>query len=814
RLNNDGSADTSFAAGSGADGSVYAIAVYPTNSIYAGKILIGGTFAHYNGTAINRLARLNADGSADTNFNANLGLGFNDAVRAIAIQSDGRVIVGGAFTNFNGVALNHVTRLNADGTRDTNFTANTSDSVESITLQPDNRILLAGEFTEANNVTRQHITRLMPGGATDPTINFGDGANGTVDAVAIQPADGMLVIGGSFSQYDDQPHANIARIYGGSTTGSGSFEFTSANYQVDETGAFGVITIRRTGGTSGTNADFSGDTFVNFAASGGTAQTNINYTPVNLNVDFPAGEVLEQVTVPVFDDHVITPNLTVDLALSNPTPPAGIGNQPTATLTILNDDSAVSFQSALYSQLKNAPNGLATIDIVRQGGMNSTASVDFYTTTNGTAIAGTDYVPTNMTVVFNPGQADVAAQVQIFNNGLPEGNQTVGLLLTNAVNTLLYAPSNATLTIIDTTPSPGQLGFAATNYVVGEGDGSASLTIVRTNGSSGTVTVSYNTVPGTAQPGVSYVSTSGTVSFADGVTSQTILIPLVQNNLVLGTVNFSVQLSNPGGGASLASATNANVAILDDNIGVGFVNATNYVSETNSTGLVLVQRIGNVTNDFYVNYATTNGTAVAGVNYQATASPPSPPLHFASGETLEAISVPLINTHGVTNVAFGMSLTTTNSLVRLQAPSNAVVVIQPANAGLSFTNQAISVSKNGGAAVITVICSSPGLETTNTNSAPLSVNYFTSDGTGTNPAVNGIDYLATSGTLFFTNGLATNTFTVPIINNSQATGNRAFTVSLTNATAPGKIMSPSNQVVTIIDNNSGLGFSASSYAIL
>lgn len=804
RLNNDGSADASFATGSGADGQVYAIAVYPTNSIYAGKVLIGGTFTHFNGAAINRFARLNADGSTDTNFNASLGLGPDDVVRAIAIQSDGRVLVGGSFTNFNGVALNHITRLNADGTRDTNFTANTSDSVESIILQPDNRIVLAGEFTTANNVTRQHITRLLPGGATDPTINFGDGANGDVDAVVIQPADGMLVIGGSFSQYDDQPHANIARIYGGSETGSGAFEFTSANYQVDETGAYAVITIRRTGGTSGTNADFSGDVFVNFAAGGGTAVTNVNYTPVNMNVDFPAGEVLEQVSVPVFDDFVITPNLTVNLALSSPTPPAGLGNQPTATLTILNDDSAVSFSSTLYSQLKNAPNGVAAIDIVRQGGTNGIASVDFYTTTNGTAIAGTDYVPTNMTVVFNPGQTDVVAQVRIFNNGLPEGNQTVGLLLTNAVNTLLYAPSNATLTIIDTTPAPGQLSFAATNYIASKGDGTASLTVVRTNGVSGTVTVGYYTVPGTAQPGVNYTAVSGTLTFNSGDTTKTISVPLVNNSLVQGTVSLSVALTNANG-ATLIAPTNATLSILDDNTGVAFVNGTNYVSEASSPGLVFVQRIGNPTNTFQVNYATTGGTAVAGVNYTAT----NGVLNFPSGQTLEAISVPLFNNHDVTNVTFGMTLSSPSNAV-IVAPSNALVVIQPANAGLSFSNAAVSVFKNSGAVLITVVCSDPGLETTNTNSAPLSVNYFTSDGT----ALAGQDYIATSGTLLFTNGIGTNTFTVPVINSSRVTGNRAFSVSLTNATAPGIITSPSNQVVTIIDNNSGLSFSSPTYTIL
>jgi hypothetical protein len=177
---------------------------------------------------------------------------------------------------------------------------------------------------------------------------------------------------------------------------------------------------------------------------------------------------------------------------------------------------------------------------------------------------------------------------------------------------------------------------------------------------------------------------------------------------------------------------------------------------------------------------------------------------------LQSISVPLLNNHGVTNVSFGMTLSNATAGVQLVSPSNSLVVVQPANAGLSFTNAAISVFKNGGGAVITVVCSNPALETTNTNSVPLSVNYFTSDGT----AVAGVDYTAASGTLFFTNGLATNTFIVPIINSSQITGSRAFTVSLTNATAPGRITSPSNQVVTIMDSNSGLSFSASTYSIL
>ena len=108
----------------------------------------------------------------------------------------------------------------------------------------------------------------MPNGAVDPTINFGDGANGDVDAVVIQPADGMLVIGGGFSQYDDQSQENIARIYGGSSQVRAQFKFTSANYQVMKTGFCGNHHPAH-GGTSGTNADGSGDVFVNFATSNG-----------------------------------------------------------------------------------------------------------------------------------------------------------------------------------------------------------------------------------------------------------------------------------------------------------------------------------------------------------------------------------------------------------------------------------------------------------------------------------------------------------------------------------------------------------------
>ncbi|MEI6197959.1 MAG: Calx-beta domain-containing protein, partial [Verrucomicrobiota bacterium] len=616
-----------------------------------------------------------------------------------------------------------------------------------------------GQFTQAGGVTRYRITRLMPNGATDPTINFGSGANGDIAAVLVQPTDGMLIVGGSFSQFNGQVHENIARIYGGSVTGSGDFTFTSANYQVTETGVVAAIGVRRTGGTSGTNSDGSGNVAVTFSTSDITAVANVNYTPVSMSVVFPPGEVLKTVTVPILDDHLITPDLTANLELSNPTPPCGLGVQNPSTLTILNSDSSVSFSSSYYSQVKNALTGVATINILRSGTVNGSCSVDFFTATNGTAITNVDYLPVSQTVTFTAGQSMVAVQIPIINNGLIEGNTTVGLVLSNAIGALLYSPSNALLTIIDTTPGPGRLSFAETNYIVSEADGLASVIVLRTNGSAGSVSVAYATVPGTAQPNINYDYSAGTLTFANGETSKVITIPLDQNNLVQGPVSFGVVLSNPTGGVVLADPTNTTVTILDDDNGVIFSTATNYFRENTGVATVFVDRIGSTNGSFSVDYATTDGSAFNGTNYTAVGGT----MTFNDGESIKGIDIPLIYDPLVTgDLNFTVSLLNPGSGAVIGLLSNTVVVVQDADAGLSFTNAAMNVLKNAGVAVITVVCSNPSVEPpVASNTVPLSVNYATADGS----ALAGIHYTATSGTLVFTNGIGTNTFTVPILIN-------------------------------------------------
>ena len=812
RLNNNGTVDTAFSTGTGPNAPVYAVAVYPTNSLFAGQVLVGGAFSNINNFAVGCIARLNGDGSMDTNFDLNLNA--SGTVRAIAIQNDGRILIGGDFTNVDGVPLNHLARLNPDGSLDSNFTTNVvlnggaNGTVNAIALQADGRIVVTGQFTQASGVTRNNLTRLMPDGTVDPTINFGDGANGAVNAVVVQPADQMLVIGGSFTQYNDQPAGHIVRIYGGSETGSGVFLFTSAGYQVAENGVQALIGVRRVGGTSGTNANGSGNVFVNFATSPGTAVPNVNYLSVITNVVFPPGEVLQLIPVPVMDDFVITNNLTVNLTLSNPSAGTALGNQATALLTILNVDSAVSFTSINYSVAKNVLTGYGTVNVMRLGTTNGTASVDYLTTTNGSAVIGTDYYPTNGTIVFNPGVTNVTIQVPIINNNLPEGNRTVILALTNAVNTMLYAPSNTTLTIIDTVQAPGLLAFSATNYVANSSDGTAYVTVVRTNGHSGTVSVAYTTVAGTAVPGVNYQTASGTLTFNDGDTSKTFAVPLLYQLAAPPSVSLSLQLSNPTGGAALTSPTNATLTLLNTNVIVSFATATSTFAETNLYAAVSVLRYNNTAGTNTVYWSTTNGPAVAGIgaalagiNYSAITNQA---LTFYPGVTNATVFVPLLydtNVTGPLQLTVGLASSTPGVVV--VPPSTTTVVLLDADTGLSFSTNAGTVLKNAGSINITVTCS-------NTNVEPVSVNYATSDGTATA----GTDYSATSGTLTFSNGVSSLTFPVPITNNGLITSNRVFYVNLSNPTGTGRLVSPSQETVTIIDSNSGLLFSSAAYTVL
>ncbi|MFA6258943.1 MAG: delta-60 repeat domain-containing protein, partial [Candidatus Paceibacterota bacterium] len=206
RLNSDGSLDTSFNIGTGFN--AYSRSIVVQND---GKILVGGQFNSYNSTIVNRIARLNSDGSLDTSFN--IGSGFNSTVFSIATQSDGKILVGGVFTNYNGTSINRIARLNSDGSLDTSFNIGTGFNAypRSIVVQNDGKILVGGQFINYNSTIVNRIARLNSDGSLDTSFNTGTGFDTHVFSLSAQ-SDGKILAGGNFSNYNSIPTGYIARL--------------------------------------------------------------------------------------------------------------------------------------------------------------------------------------------------------------------------------------------------------------------------------------------------------------------------------------------------------------------------------------------------------------------------------------------------------------------------------------------------------------------------------------------------------------------------------------------------------------------------
>ena len=210
RLNTDGSIDSTFNyKGLGADNTVSAFALQPDN-----KILVGGSFKTYNGKVVNTIIRLNKDGTIDTTFNAPGSFAVGQ-VFSIIVQQDGKIIVGGFYGATNNSTASYLTRLNADGTIDGGFYygANVANGVvRTMALQPDGKIIIGGDFAKYGSTGVGYITRINTNGSRDTTFNVsGTGADNSIYTIVLQP-DGKILIGGLFTNYNNTNSKYIARL--------------------------------------------------------------------------------------------------------------------------------------------------------------------------------------------------------------------------------------------------------------------------------------------------------------------------------------------------------------------------------------------------------------------------------------------------------------------------------------------------------------------------------------------------------------------------------------------------------------------------
>jgi uncharacterized delta-60 repeat protein len=439
RITVDGTVDATFNPGTGATTTNgLAHTVYTLALQRDGRVILGGRFQKFDVFTQSYLARLNSNGSLDTNFTPVVDGPDLVTVSALAVQPDGKILVGGEFSSVNGTPCNHIARLNPDGSLDANFDPGfgINASVQSFALQTNGMVLVGGQFSTVNGVTRVRVARLNANGSLDETFNIGAGPDKNVLAMSLQ-TDGKVVIGGYFTKIGVDPRNYIARL-----NSNGSLD---SSFQPNIALVFGGVTAVQTevdgkvivGGYFTTVDNLSRKDIARLNSDG---RLDTNYVPSSVS----GGQDFGVYGVGIQADGALL--VGGDFTTFN-----SVGLNCLARL-VGDQGGAVQFASANYSVDENG--GSATVAVRRMGSTNGAVAVN-YLTIDGTAMAGADYVAQAGALLFGPGETNKVFTVPILADGLAEPSETVTLALGNPIGGVILGTNHtATLTIINNTNTP------------------------------------------------------------------------------------------------------------------------------------------------------------------------------------------------------------------------------------------------------------------------------------------------------------------------------------------------------------------------
>lgn len=531
-----------------------------------GRILLGGLFTRLNGATHSYLGRLNANGSLDTGFT----LGANDEVLTLAVRADEKILVGGYFTKLGGQTRNYLGRLNADGTLDPNFNPGADFWVNCLAVQADGNILVGGNFSTLGGQTRSHLGRLYADGTLDP--NFNPGANGQVNTLATQP-DGKIVVGGVFTSLSGQSRTNIGRL---NPNGSLDTNFTAA-----ANGAVSSLVVQSDGKI------LVGGSFTTF---GGQTRSNL----VRLNAD---GSV-----DPDFNPGVN--GLVESLALqANGSILVGgrftsLGGQTRNFLGRLNADGSLDLNFnpganfyvtalALPSDGKILVGGyFGTLGGQTHEGIGRLINTSPATQTlsyDGWNLswqrAGTSPEVWRTTFEFTTNSVDwislgagtrVAGGWQLTAGSLPALStvRARGFVTGGCQNSSSWFCEKLFTIPVSGGTAPAVFSLSANAYSVTESGGTVQVTVLKnSNGTNGVV--NFSTADGTAvavSSGVgNYTNVAGSLNFAAHELSKTITIGIRDNgSYYTGARTFNFSLQPSGDGSTVGSPGIATITILDN----------------------------------------------------------------------------------------------------------------------------------------------------------------------------------------------------------------------------------------------------------
>jgi hypothetical protein len=455
---------------------------------------------------------------------------------------------------------------------------------------------------------------------------------------------------------------------GGSGGGGGAGPIA---YRSPEDAGAATIRVERVDGNSG-------NVSVQYSSANGSAAAPADYTSATGTLSWSNGNTgALTFSVPLVNDGVTEGPETVVLSLQNVTGGATLGEPDTVELTIVDpagtSGDTIRFTSANYTVAENDLSGAATLWIERVGSGTSTVTVN-YTTSPGTATLGADYTaPLSNTVMWS--NADQGAQpigVPILDDGGPnEPVETILVTLSNPTGgAVLGTPSTATVSIVD---AAGTVRFSSPTYSVSE-SGFATIELERVGGSRGPLTVSYATSNGTASAS-DYTAQSGTFSWTNGEGgSKTFAVPTTDDGPA-NEPDETVRLAITGPVSTPSTAT----LTITDRAGTLEFSADSYrVYENLPAATLTVRRVDGNRGNVSVDYATSNGSALAGTHYTSR----SGTLFWSNGNAgAQSISVPLADD--------GVPLDGTQTFhLTLSSPQGGAAIGAPASVPVTIVDRA------------------------------------------------------------------------------------------------------------------------------
>lgn len=533
-----------------------------------GTLYVGGGRVELGGKA-RTLIRFLPNGTLDTTW-----LAGGDALLgeplAMTLDGAGRLLVAHRRYNSSIGQMDHfLVRLTPTGSIDPSFAVvNTaSDSINALAVQSDARILIGGDFFRINGASTGPLARLLANGAIDlsfPNLGY------RVSSLAVQ-TDGRILVGGISNQlWRLSPNGAVEAGFPRQVAPTPAFGlYYLRAVTVDSLGRIIVVgpTIYRLLPDGTNDLTFTSPT-INSEVTAMVVQPNDRIV-FNENGRAPQRLLEDGSPDPTFTSAAVTGGEVRDLTVS-PTGDlfisgyfAEVDGVPQRALAKLFGGVLPVFTVASATlELAERPGPAATVTILRKGRSDLAASVRLGTV-DGTAIGGADFAKLDQRLVFAPGVLSRTVTVPIFDDAEYEGIEQFQLALDEPEDSELGAAREATARITD--DPAGAVAFRERAVRVDEGAGTATLTLLRTGGSEGTLTVRVSVVGGTAEEQVDFTLPAGsTISFPPGVTSQALVVPLFDDDLLEPAETFVLRLDEPSPGSTVGAVPEVTATITDN----------------------------------------------------------------------------------------------------------------------------------------------------------------------------------------------------------------------------------------------------------